>query len=125
MTPAEHWALLYYEDIGMPAHEAYPFEDEAAARACWRRNRARLMSEMRPGHPPSVLWTLEPESFVSVEAVRALRLDRESLNRGAVEFQSIADSHRRHGRPELAEEFEARAACVRSVIAEMEIPCNS
>ena len=120
LTPAERWALTRAQDVGMPAGEPYPFEDEAAARACWRKYRNTLMSETYPGHVPSGLWEYEPESFVSLEAIRALRLDRDSLHHGANEFDGAARAARRNGRPEVAEEFEQRAQRVRAVRAEME-----
>jgi hypothetical protein len=118
MTQAERWTLWHEQDVGMPAGEEYPFASEAEARACWRRNRQTLMAEVRPGHVPCGLWMHEPESFVSAEAVRALRLDQESLHHGANEFDGMASFHRRNGRIDLAQEFERRGERVRAVLAE-------
>jgi len=120
LTPAERWALTREQDVGMPAGEPYPFKDEAAARACWRKNRTTLLAEALPGMVPCGLYLHEPESFASVETVRNLRLDRAALHHVANEFESLAACNRRNGRLQLAEEFEARARLVREVIEEME-----
>jgi hypothetical protein len=118
MTPTEHWALKHGVEM-LPAHDPDPWPDEDAARMCWRKNRAQLMAEALPGFPPMSLFRHELESFDSKTQILALRLDRISLSKGTNEFESCAAWHRRHGRIELAEEFQRRAARVRVVIGEM------
>jgi hypothetical protein len=118
MTQAERWALSLGYQLGMPGGEAWPFADEADAKACWRKNRAVLMAEMYPGHPPDGLWAHEPEAFVSLESIRNLRLDARSLNHISNEIDGEARAARRNGRPELAYEFEQRSKRVRAVLAE-------
>jgi hypothetical protein len=120
MTATERWALTVGDDVGMPAGEEYPFATNEQARACWRKHRDVLMSEAYPGAAPCGLWAHEPESFVSAEAIRALRLNAEALHHGANEFDGMARAARRNGRGDLAEEFEQRAVRVRAVLAEME-----
>jgi hypothetical protein len=118
MTPSERWALVFGDDVGMPRGEPWPFRNDEEALACWRRHRDVLMAERSPRCAPCGLWLYEPESFASLEAIRALRLDREALHRGRCEFESLASFHRRHGRIEQAEQFEERARRVREAIAE-------
>jgi hypothetical protein len=124
MTPAEHWALSYGDSVGMVGDEVFPFPSEEAGRACWKKHRNVLMAEAPAGTAPDGLWRYEPESFVSLQAIRALRLDRESLSHGRNEFDFMASAARRNGRPEVAEEFQQRAERVRQVIAEMENAAN-
>lgn len=117
LSASQHWALKYGDEM-LPVADPDPWPDEATARQCWRRHREILMSEMLPGHPPMGLLRYELESFESSAAILALHLDRQSLKIAVNEFESAASFHRRHGRDELAAEFERRAARVRQVIAE-------
>ena len=120
LSPAERWALTVGTDVGMPAREEYPFTTEEQARACWRRHRDTLMSEAQPGHAPCGLWAHEPESFVSEEAIRALRLNAQALSHGANEIDGMVRAARKSNRPDHAEQFEQRVERVRKLIAEIE-----
>jgi hypothetical protein len=110
--------LAYGEEL-LPSGVPAPFASEQEALAAWRKHRERLMSERHPNTCPMGLFRYELESFSSLESIRALRLDRGALDKGRCEFESCADWHRRNGRVELADEFDARAERMRQIIAEM------